>query len=170
MGVFYENPVYIKVASVELPTKVSSSTFSNNNNVHLKRENVEKIANDHHGDHRSVLKHQTNTSAECTLDAGILDENPVAGILDENPVSGILEKITCRNNSANRIRCSTTSAKRVKIDEAFGSKTLSSDIMKKPKSELTEFGKLPSSEFTSSEKYPKLKGQVKCLGGMKIKM
>ncbi|KAL6557863.1 hypothetical protein OROMI_018213 [Orobanche minor] len=44
------------------------------------------------------------------------------------------------------------------------------EIVKKPKSELTEFGKLPSSEFTSSEKYPKLKGQVKCLGGMKIKM
>ncbi|KAL6519611.1 hypothetical protein OROMI_032887 [Orobanche minor] len=109
--IFYENPVYTKVASVELPTKVSSSTFSNNYNVHLKRENVEKIANDHHGDHRSVLKHQTNTSAECTLDAGILDENPVAGILDENPVAG--------------------------------------EIVKKPKSELTEFGKLPSSEFTS---------------------
>ncbi|KAL6528091.1 hypothetical protein OROHE_015041 [Orobanche hederae] len=104
MGIFYENPVYTKVASVELPTKVSSYTFSNNNNVHLKRENVEKIANDHHGDHHSVLKHQTNTSAECTLDAGILDENPVAG-----------------------------------------------EIVKTPKAELTEFGKLPSSEFTSSE-------------------
>ncbi|KAL6575382.1 hypothetical protein OROMI_012667 [Orobanche minor] len=108
MGIFYENPVYTKVASVELPTEVSSSTFSNNNNVHLKRENVEKIANDYHGDHRSVLKHQTNTSAECTLDAG--------------------------------------------------------EIVKTPKAELTEFDKLPS------KKYPKLKGQVKCLGGMKIKM
>ncbi|KAK1356479.1 hypothetical protein POM88_049735 [Heracleum sosnowskyi] len=156
-----ENPVSAKVASGEPPAKVAAPTSSNNNNVHLKRESAE----------------------ECNAVAGNLDKNLVAAkvVSGVPPAKVAVPTFSNKNNIhlkrenvevvvndhrgdnpsvlpiENRAGSSTTSSKRVKIEEAAGSKNHSSEIVKLPKAEVMEFGKSPSHEFMSSEKYPKFK-------------
>lgn len=87
-----KNPNSTKVVTGEPQAKEVGPTFSNNNNLHLKRENVAEVVNDHHGDPKYVL-----------------------------PVED-----RAQLHSEYRIKSSTTSSKRVKIEVAAGSKKYSS--------------------------------------------
>ncbi|KAL8088940.1 hypothetical protein AgCh_038638 [Apium graveolens] len=169
-----ENPVSAKVVSGKPPAKMAAPTFSNKKNVHLKRENTEKCkaAAGNLGENPVSAK-EASGEPPAKVAAPIFSNNNNVHLKRENVVNDHLSDHSsvipienrARLHSDYRTRSSTTSSKRVKIEEAAGSKEHSSEILKSPKEELIEFGKSSSYVFMSSENYLKFKDRSNQISG-----